>query len=234
MQPAFVLVHSPLVGPSTWSLVADTLERKGFETLVPTLGSVNPALPYWKQHATEVAEALKSISRDVPLILVGHSGAGSLLPAIQQLAKCDVAAYIFVDAGIPLNGRSHLDLRALESAEFAERFRQTLQAGERFPTWSDDDLRDIIPGPDLRARVVHELQPRSLDFFDESIPVFEGWPDAPCAYIQFTSTYEVFAQWARDEGWAFHSMGGGHFHMLVDPEDIATMLLDFAGSMLNQ
>ncbi|MBA2452544.1 MAG: alpha/beta hydrolase [Chloroflexia bacterium] len=234
MQPAFVLVHSPLVGPSTWSLVADTLERKGFETLVPTLGSVNPALPYWKQHATEVAEALKSISRDVPLILVGHSGAGSLLPAIQQLAKCDVAAYIFVDAGIPLNGRSQLELMTLESPEFAGQFREALESGERFPTWSAEDLQDIIPDETFRNRIVSELQPRSMDYFNELIPVFEGWPDAPCAYIQFTSTYEVFAERARTEGWPFQRIDAGHFHMLVDSEVVTTALLYVVRSMQNR
>lgn len=231
MQPAFVLVHSPLVGPTTWSLVADTLQRQGFETIVPTLGSVNPALPYWEQHATEVAEALKSVSLGVPLILVGHSGAGPLLPAIRQLAQRDVAAYIFVDAGIPVNGRSQLDLMALESPEFAGQFREALESGERFPTWSTEDLQGIIPDETFRNRIVNELQPRSLDYFNEPLPVFDGWPDAPCAYIQFTATYEVFAERARNEGWAVHRIGAGHFHMLVDPEGVTTVLLVFARSM---
>lgn len=228
MQPTFVLVHSPLVGPSTWSLVADELGRQGLETIVPTLGNDNPALPYWEQHATEVVEALKVISQDVPLILVGHSGAGPLLPAIQQLAKRNVAGYIFVDAGILLDGRSQLDLMALESPEFAEQFREALQSGERFPTWSDEDLQDVLPDETFRQRIVNELQPRALDYFNERMPVFEGWPDAPCGYLQFTSTYDVFAERARTEGWTFHRIEAGHFHMLVDPEVVTTVLLNFA------
>lgn len=225
MQPTFVLIHSPLVGPTTWSLVANDLTRRGTEVIVPTLCSNERGVPYWKQLAMDVVRALESTPSEAGLVLVGHSGAGPLLPAVRQLAERAVIGYIFVDAGIPVDGMSHLDLRALESAEFAKRFRQTLQAGERFPTWSDDDLRDIIPGPALRTRVMSELQPRSLDFFDEPIPVFAGWPDAPCAYIQFTPTYDVFAQRARNEGWAFSCMEGGHFHMLVDPEGMATALL---------
>jgi thioesterase domain-containing protein len=234
MQPAFVLIHSPLVGPSTWSLVADMLARKGFKTIVPTLGNENPSLPYWEQHATEVAEALKAISRDIPLILAGHSGAGPLLPAIRQLAKRDVAAYIFVDAGIPLNGRSQLDLMALESPQFADQFREALQSGERFPTWSAEDLQDIIPDEAFRNRIVSELHPRSLDYFNEPMPVFDGWPDAPCAYVQFTSTYKVFADRAASEGWPVHRIEAGHFHMLIDPENVTAMLLDFAKNMLNR
>lgn len=225
MQSTFVLIHSPLVGPTTWSLVADLLRQRGIEAIVPTLSSNERGIPYWKQHAMDVVNALESTPSGAKLVLVGHSGAGPLLPAVRQLAERSVSGYVFVDAGIPVDGMSHLDLRALESAEFAARFRQTLQEGERFPTWSEDDLCDIIPDAALRTTVVSEIQPRSLDFFDEPIPVLDGWPDAPCAYIQFTSTYDVFAQRARSEGWTFHKMEGDHFHMLVDPEAVATALL---------
>ena len=230
MQPAFVLVHSPLVGPSTWSLVASELGRQGFETIVPTLGKEHPTRPYWEQHATDVVETLNVISGDIPLILVGHSGAGPLLPAIQQLAQRNVVGYIFVDAGIPLAGRSQLDLMTLESPEFAEQFRDALQSGGRFPTWSAEDLQDVIPDETYRQRILNELQPRRLDYFNERIPVFEGWPDAPCAYLQFTSTYEVFADRARTEGWIFYRIDAGHFHMLVDPEGVAAVLLNVAGN----
>ena len=44
-----VLVHSPLVGPFTWSLVAQQLQAGGFDVLVPTLtdsGETPP--PYWQ------------------------------------------------------------------------------------------------------------------------------------------------------------------------------------------
>ena len=36
----FVLIHSPLVGPLTWTLVADELQRKGIEVVVPVLREV--------------------------------------------------------------------------------------------------------------------------------------------------------------------------------------------------
>jgi hypothetical protein len=37
MESLMVLVHSPLVGPFTWSLVARQLQAGGFDVLVPTL-----------------------------------------------------------------------------------------------------------------------------------------------------------------------------------------------------
>src|SRR5437762_1429093 len=83
-MPIFVLVHSPLVGPFTWALVADVLKKRGIEVAVPVLRNDQyehrTGIPYWKQHALVVKNALASYPLDRSLILVGHSGAGPLLP----------------------------------------------------------------------------------------------------------------------------------------------------------
>ena len=72
---------------------------------------------------------------------------------------------------------------------------------------------------------MEELKPLPLAVYEELIPVFEGWPDAPCAYLKFTPTYEDFAKQARREGWQCAEMTGEHFHMLVDPAGVAAALL---------
>ena len=33
----YVLIHSPLVGPLTWKLVAEEMRRRDIEVIVPTL-----------------------------------------------------------------------------------------------------------------------------------------------------------------------------------------------------
>src|SRR5438874_2200076 len=110
MDALVVLVHSPLVGPFTWSLVARYLQSAGLDALVPALtdrGETPP--PYWQQHAESVQRALASIPDERPLVLVGHSGAGSLPPIIAHAAQHPVKAYIFVDAGLPHPGQSRLE-----------------------------------------------------------------------------------------------------------------------------
>ena len=48
----FVLIHSPLVGPLTWSRVAAEMRIRGQNVLVPTLeDSPESRDPFWKQHA---------------------------------------------------------------------------------------------------------------------------------------------------------------------------------------
>ncbi len=43
---AFVLIHSPLVGSLTWRPVAERLQQRGFESVVPVLISEQIQPPY--------------------------------------------------------------------------------------------------------------------------------------------------------------------------------------------
>lgn len=230
---AFVLVHSPLVGPFTWALVAEELERKQTRAIVPFLTSeLAKDTPYWKQHAGTVAQAIQALPPDESVILVAHSGAGALLPAIRQASNRPIAAYIFVDAGIPKDGKSRLDL--FFDAEAAEQFRRSAING-LLPTWTDSDLAEVIPNDHTRAQFVAELHPLPLAVYEEPIPVFEGWPDAPCSFIAFTSADEyVYAdslRHAEQQGWPCAKIKGKHFHMLIDPVAVADALLSVTGEL---
>ena len=225
-QIVYVLIHSPLVGPLTWSLVADQMRQRGLDVLVPVLkDSPDSNYPFWKQHADSVSEALEVLPSDQLVTLVAHSGAGPLLPVIRESIPNPIHAYVFVDAGIPRDGATRLDLMKSEDPEWAAQFQTELKQGLRFPTWSMEDLQEIIPDEALRRQMVAEIQPRGLDFFSEPIPVFDGWPDAACIDIQFSPPYEWPAAQARQAGWPTYTMEAGHFHMLVDPQGVTDMLI---------
>jgi hypothetical protein len=232
MQTYLVLVHSPLVGPLTWSLVASELQRRHTETIVPALDDdPKNRAPFWEQHVESVKQVLDAIPHDAEIALIGHSGAGPLLPAIGQAANHPIASYIFVDAGIPVDGLSRLELMAHEDPDFARSLVQDLAEGGTFPEWSEDDLASIVPDPQVRRELVADLRPRGLDFFSEPIPVFAGWPDAPCGYLQFSSAYDEPARRAQEAGWPIKDLPAAHFHMLVDPLAVADALLDLIQSM---
>jgi len=214
----FVLAHSPLVGPSTWSLVAAELGRRGIDAIVPSLRDrEDSGRPYWRQHAESVASALRPVPRDRPLALVRHSGAGPLLPAIRRLTRQPVAACIFVDAGLPHDGMSRLDAMGVEDPAFARELREHLASGGRFPEWGDEDLREAIPDDHARRAMLAELRPRPLAFFEEPIPGSVGELDAPRGYLRLSAAYGQPAEQARQDGWAYRAFDAGHFHMLVDP-----------------
>jgi hypothetical protein len=225
-NPVYLLIHSPLVGGLTWSLVADEIRQRGHSTVVPTLvDSPESDKPFWKQHAESVTPALSQVPQNQKLVLVAHSGAGPLLPVIRQGLPNPVQAYIFVDAGIPRDGATRLDLMRAEDPEWARRFEESLQRGARFPNWGAQDLRAIIPDENLREQLVAEIRPRGLDFFTEPIPVFDDWPDAPCVYVQFSAPYQRPAAQARQAGWKMYELRAGHFHMLVDVPVVTEMIM---------
>lgn len=193
------LIHSPLVGPLTWNSTAAALAARGCPALVPELrDDPGRVLPYWQQHAESAAAALQAVAPGEPLVLAGHSGAGALLPAIRQAMGRPVAGYLFVDAGIPVDGCSRL--ASFGEGEVADEFRRFLAGGGRFPTWTAAELAEIVPDAALTAALAADLRPRGLSFWEEPIPVFEGWPDAPCGYLLFSESYRAEAARARAMG----------------------------------
>ena len=92
---AFVLVHSPVTGPSTWRWVADELSARGHRVSVPAVPPAATALG-WSAFVGAVGALSAGI--DGP-VLVGHSGAGPLLPRIGTRLRAK--ALVFVDADIP-------------------------------------------------------------------------------------------------------------------------------------
>jgi thioesterase domain-containing protein len=225
----YVLIHSPLVGPTTWKPVARQMQGRGLRVAVPTLID-QPASkrPYWKQHREAVVQTLSDLPENQQIVLVSHSGAGPLLPAIRQALANPVRAYVFVDASVPRNGASRLELMKAEDLDWAQQFQEELERGSRYPTWDHNDLSDVIPDERLRRQVVVEMQPRGLPFFTEPIPVFDGWPDAPCIYIQFSAPYQKAADRAKEDGWLVYELDGGHFHMLVDETAVTDLILKAA------
>lgn len=223
----YALIHSPLVGPVTWQPVASEIRRRGGQAIIPALADLpDSPLPFWAQHADSAAQQLSAIPPHQPVIYVSHSGAGALLPAIRSRMSNPAAGYVFVDSGLPRSGATRLEVMQDEAPERAADFRRALRQGAVFPTWGDADLRGLISDDGLRAALVSSIRPRGLAFFDEPIPVSADWPDAPCACIQFSPSYDYAAEQARLRGWPVVTIPAGHFHMLNDAAAVTDAILD--------
>ena len=213
------LIHSPLVGPFTWSMVADELRDRGMDVHVPDLANPTKG-PFWEQHARSAAAQLGEIDADARIVLAGHSGSGVLLPAIARELECPIAAYLFVDAGLPRGGEPRM------AGQFGQVLRDLYSRGERFPNWTDDALAGILPNAGVRARVLDELRPQPWEFWQEPLPEIAVWPDSPCAYLLFSSAYTDDTGTAESLGWPLCRLSAGHFHLLVDPKAVAVAMLD--------
>ncbi len=220
-QRPFVLIHSPLVGTLTWQPVADILRTRGVQVVVPALkDSVESDLPYWQQEVESVNVSVRDT------ILVGHSGAGALLPALSE--KLNVYGCIFVDAVLQFRDMTRLELMASEDVGFAKEFQQYLEAGGTFPNWTDEHLQRQIPDAEMRNALLQDIRPRGLDFFTEQIDVPAGWDTKPCAYLQLSAFYATYANQAAQRGWPVIRRDSHHFEILTQPKEIADLLLQIS------
>jgi hypothetical protein len=224
----FVLLHSPIVGPATWAPVASELAARGLRALVPDLGKDWAATPYWERHVQRAVRPIHNIGPAEAVVLVAHSGAGPLLPAIGVASGRHVAGYLFVDAGLPDDTQTRKG-----AGSFAEVLDDLYARGRRFPEWTETDFRYLVPDDERRHALLADLRPAPRAFWDEIVPVFDGWPDAPCAYLAFVpnDAYASALGEARGRGWRHRAIEGSHFHMLVDPRGVADALIGLAREM---
>lgn len=215
MKPVLVLVHSPQVGPATWQEVAVRLQADGERVAVPDL---TPALQGESYIADQAAAVRQSIGRD-RVVLVGHSGAGPLLPAFGEGA--DVAGYLFVDAGLPTPGQSWMETAP---TGLVGRLKGMAKHGWLPPWshwWGPDGLAELVPDPEVRQRFTEDCPPLPLVMFRERRPTVSGWPDAPCAYLRLGDSYQAEFERATELGWATAELPSHHLAMVTDPDAVA-------------
>lgn len=225
---AVVLVHSPLTGPAAWGSLPEVLRDRGHDVVVVDV-SDDDGPPFASRFVARAALQVRTSTADRPSVLVGHSGAGYLLPllgAARRAARATVTGYVFLDAGLPPSRpTSRLDLLRQEGAPEVDVLAATLAAGGRYPDWSDDDLHDPVPADGPRAALVASLRPRGQAFFIEPVPVAPDWPDAPCGLLRLSPAYDRSLRLARQRGWPViegpAGRPGGHFAALVDPASVA-------------
>ena len=241
--PALVLAHSPLVGPASWGGLPDVLRGRGHEVVVVEVTDDDEP-PFAQRYVARAATQVRSAIGARPVVLVGHSGAGYLLPlvgAARRALRSRVAAYVFFYAGLPrVRPASRPDLLAVEVAgddEWLAGFRAELAAGGHYPAWTDDDLADLVPDAERRRALVSSLRPRTEPFFTETLAVAPDWPDAPCGYLQLSAGYDRPARSAASRGWPVvpaepTGIAGGHFAACAEPDRVADLLAEVLGRLL--
>ena len=232
-SPLFVLVHSPLLGPSTWEWVARELEQRGRLAVVPSLlaNAVAPA-PGWREACKTIAVSSHNAAG---VVLVGHSAAGTLLPAIAESIPVDVTGMVFVDAFLPpASGTA-----PLVPATYIDELKALAIDGV-LPPWSswfgDEVMRDLLPDLARRVHVEHDMPRLALSSLQVELPIPSGWDRRSCAYLLLSAEpYAASAADARVRGWPVaEAEGGKHLDVVRRPAAVATALLDLERAMSNR
>jgi hypothetical protein len=224
---SFTLVHSPLVGPLTWSRVGDALRRRGHEVAVPSLV---PAARRGSWSACVAAAVRGACTGAAPRVLVGHSGAGPLLPVIARRLSPAPTRLVFVDAALP----PEHDRAPLVPEPFLDHLR-ALAVDGRLPKWSEwfgpDALVALVPDAALREAIVAELPELPLAYFDARVPMPVGWSKAEVTYVLLSHPYRDDAAAAAARGWTVVELLGTHLDIVTRPDEIVDALeASLAGS----
>lgn len=218
MPRALVLVHSPVLHSGAWEPVATEL-RPDHNVIVPSLmAALDGPAPYWQKQAALVVQEVDGEAGRI--VLIGHSGSGPLLGLIGARVTVPIDAYIFVDAGIPIEGSWF----ASAPAEMTDQLRARAVDG-MLPKWSDwwndSDLAAEIPDGKQRQDLVDHLGPLPLAMFEETRPEVDGWPDAPCGYLRLSDGYDREAAKAASLGWPVEIMQSTHLGIITEPAAVA-------------
>jgi pimeloyl-ACP methyl ester carboxylesterase len=224
----FVLLHSPLLGPTTWRPVAAELTARGPPTEAPAWAPLSTiAAGFYAALADDMAAMLARI--DEPPILVAHSGAGALIPGLAARLGGRVAGVIYADAILPHPGRSWFDTAP---PEMAQRLRAGAQMGD-LPPWSDwwppGALERLVPDSTLRDDLIAELEPLPLAYFEEPAPA-NIW-SGPTAFLQLSGAYDGESQAAARSGWPLVRLPLHHLAMLSDRQAVAVALQSLAARL---
>jgi hypothetical protein len=216
----FLLVHSPLVGPTTWRWVAAVLSAAGHDVVVPDLRSSAVA----GRPQSFVEEAVSSASYWSKPVVVGHSGAGFLLPSIAE--RLDAAHAVFVDAGLPPDHTP-----ATAGADILDRLRLLVVDGT-LPKWSTwwgpHVMRALVPDDARRTQLDAELPEVPIAFYEVAMEFPRDWPRRSSSFVLLSESYRADADRARSLGWTVIERLGGHLDIVNAPEAVAPLVVDLA------
>lgn len=208
----YLLVHSPLVGPSTLAPLAKELEDRGHDTVLPDLRDVvDEPRPSWLIDQAVAHGQTKQID-----VAVAHSGSGAVLPSISAAVGTRVA--IFLDAVLPeASSRVHVTPEGQRAL-----LEEHAEAGLLRPwlSWWPPDLVDqMLPDAHQRRRLEQEQRRLPLSFYDHDIALPPDW--VPSGFIALGRAYLDELSEAQRRGWPTRQLALTHLAPATHPRATA-------------
>jgi len=225
-NPTIVLVHGAFGDASSWRPVYDRLVADGHTVLTPP----NPlrGLPYDASFIDSVIDQL-----DGPVVLVGHSYAGSVITVAGASDK--VAALVYVAGFVPDVGESIADLQgrfpSLAMGDFLQ--PRPLPNGSAELSVDPDRFQNIfcadVPD-DVAAFMAHAQRPLVATAFEEPAAA-AAWRTKPSWSVFGTGDRPIAPELhrflhGRAGSTATEVEGASHFAMVSKSEVVAGVIRD--------
>ncbi len=237
----FVLVHGAWQSTGTWDLLVPLLEKHGHKVTTPVLSGLgsdqhrlSPDITL-RQHVEDVSiELSRSLSKSQDqVILVGHSYAGMIISGVAETNPSQIRRLIFMDAFIPEDGQSVLDLLPSATGDYFRGIARDHGGGWRLPGGEGQlDLWGLKAG-EARDFVRARLCDFSLRCFEEPLHLPANRKrDIPATFLASVAEayparplFAPYAAKARAAGWQVADLETGHDSHVERPVEVANILL---------
>jgi pimeloyl-ACP methyl ester carboxylesterase len=242
---SFVIVHGAFGGGWEWTPVAPIQRRSGHEVFTPTLSGMGERAHLGPRvglttHVDDILAVLEfEDMQDV--VLCAASYGGMAVTAVADRVPARVALVIYIDALIPRDGQSGLDLLPQGFGEAIQKAMDPEGHG-----WADVPPGalppdGLIPVAD-RDRYLARLRPQPIATFSEPIHLTGAVDQLPRAFIRCTygglasgaDPIAPMAARARDEAWPYRELHLPHDPHLFDPDSTAAAILELARTLTNR
>jgi len=229
MGATFLVCHGAWSAGWAWKKMHPLMAEAGHRLVTPTytgLGErahlANPSIDL-ETHIQDILNVIKYEDlRDI--VLVGHSYGGMVATGVADRARDRVTQLTYIDAFVPDDGQSLLDLN--ETAR--PRMQELTKSGDGWrvppnPTPPDTPPADVAW---LSERRVH----MPIKCFETKLKLEGGELTLPRCYIYATritpaDTFRPFAERAKSEaGWRYHELDASHSPNVTAPEALMALL----------
>jgi len=231
----FVIVHGGFGGGWEWTPVAHLLREWGHVVFTPTLTGMGE-----RSHlgpdiglATHIADVVGLLEfEDLhDVMLCGASYGGMAITGAADQVSIRIRMLVYVDALIPGDGQSAVDLLP---EEFTEMVRAAADA--RGHGWVAIPAALLPPAglirDEDRARYIARLRDQPAATFTEPVHLTDASARLPRAFIRCTGgqldiggdPIEPIAARARAAGWIYRELNAPHDPHLFDPAGTAAIL----------
>ncbi len=244
-QKTFVLVHPAWHGGWFWKKLLPHLQSSGHVTVAPTLTGLGErshlARPdvNLQVHINDIVNVLKYEDlRDV--VLVGHSSSGVVITGIADVAPHRIARLVYLDAFVPEDNQSVLDLVTPERRQVLESLAKTEGDGWLLPRFALPDWQTIVrdmwgvTSADDAGWVLDRLAPTPIGHFKDPVRraniAAEQIPRAFVRFLQFANpVFDRHASMAQQNRlWCYRELAAPHHAPITVPHAVANLLLELA------